>query len=474
MDYASSDRGLSSGLRQQSELTLQQRLSPMQVRYVRMLEMNQQEAEDAVERELADNPALALDEESGPAVAADHSRETASWRQARDVSADETAPVWTRQADDSVSIYDFLEEQLRERDMTDEDSFLARYIVGNLDANGYLQRSVAAMTDDLAFGPGIEVSPGQMKQAMEVVRSLDPPGVGAVDLRDALLLQLRRMPESAVVADALRIIEECFEAFTMKHTHRIVSQLKMDAGRVEKAVGLIVSLNPKPGSAVGSGRDDVARPIVPDFVVDVYPEGEISVGLPSGIPELAIEQGFVSAVKLMERNRQRRKDSDAEFVMSRYNDARDFIEILRQRRDTLYAVMTAVSARQKEYLLTGDEHTLRPLGLKDIAADTGYDVSTVSRATAGKYAATPYGVLPLRFFFSEGYGDDGDAVSARAVQAALRAIVRGEDKRHPFSDERLCAMLLEKGYEVSRRTVAKYRDRLGIPVARLRKEIGKL
>ncbi len=486
--------GASLGMQQHSALQQQQRLSPMQVRFVRILEMNQQETESAVERELDDNPALERIEEPAQQLSDENGTpysETAEQMQRADyASADdipfyrlsaasgreETVSPLLNAADDSASLYDYLEHQLNERDMSDSDRQVALYVIGNIDRNGYLQRTPQAMTDDLAFGPGIEVPPEQMQRVMDIVHSLDPAGTGAVSLQDSLLLQLRRLPSDTDTDDAIRIISECFDAFTMKHTHRIISKLRLSEQRVAKAIALILSLNPKPGSVIGTGHGDIAQPIVPDFVIEVSPESEITVSLPGRIPSLGIEAGFESAVRQMQHDARLRRSREAEFITARYNDARDFIEIMRLRQETLFSVMTAITNRQKDYILTGDEHTLRPLGLKDIAADTGFDISTVSRATAGKYAALPYGVKPLRFFFSASYsaGDGGEAVSARAIQAALRSLVEAEDKKHPLSDDRLCALLTDKGYEVSRRTVAKYRDRLGIPVARLRKNLGTL
>lgn len=449
-------------LHQLQSQRLQQRLTSQQVRFVRLLEMNEQEVEAAVERELDDNPAL----ERMDAVASEP-RYVAPFDP-------RPQPEWTPvAADDSETLYDLLAAQIGERYAPETVRKAALYIIGNLDSNGYLQRTPQGMMDDLAFGPGIDVSPEQMAQALDMVRSLDPAGVGGANLQESLELQLERMSPSPVRDDALRIVREGFEAFTMKHLPRLVTQLKMSAARVEAAVEMILSLNPKPGAAVGSGRGELAAAVVPDFQIDVSERGEITVGFPGNIPALAIEESFEQAVARMKDRAASRKDKDARFIMARYGDARDFINILQQRRDTLYSVMTAIVKLQHDYFLSGDEHDLHPMALKDVAALIGMDVSTVSRATAGKYVATSYGIVPLRFFFSEGYdrGEGSGRVSARSVQAALRALVEGEDKRHPLSDEALCAMLAEQGYDVSRRTVAKYRDRLGLPVARLRKNM---
>lgn len=443
---------------------LRQRLTSQQVRYVRLLEMNEQEAEAAVEKELDVNPAL---EKVEHVPGAD---EVAAYSWLHDSrSTPEPAPV---PAADSESLYEYLERQIGERSLNDDVRRLALYIIGNLDSNGYLQRSPEAMSDDIAFSSGEDVSPQAMHGALELVRTLDPPGVGATGLQQSLELQLERLPQSQTRDDALSIVREGFDAFAMKHTARLVSRLKIPARRVEEAIALILTLNPKPGSAIGSGRSDLAAAVVPDFQVDTSDSGEIVISFPGRIPPLAIEESFEKAYRRLQENANARKEKDARFILSRYGDARDFINILRQRRDTLYSVMTAIVKLQHEFFVTGDEKELKPMTLKDVAAMIGMDVSTVSRATAGKYVATSYGILPLRYFFSEGYDSaDGEAVSARSVQAALRALIEKEDKRRPLSDEALCRLLAEQGYQVSRRTVAKYRDRLGLPVARLRKDM---
>lgn len=434
-------------------------MMPMQVRYVRMLEMNEQEVEEAVERELDDNPALSKADET-LAVVPYMPRERFP----------ERADITMFDADDSETLTEHLASQIGELSIPEDVRRTALYILGNLDSNGYLQRSEQAMIDDLAFGPGIETTPQTMHQAVELVRSLDPPGVGAVNLQDTLILQLNRLPQDPVRDDALLILKQEFEEFSMKHTHRLVSKLKLPLRRVEKALELIRTLNPKPGSSVGTGRADMAAPVVPDFQVDVERDGDITISFSSNIPALAIEESFEQAYKRILLRKQASEDADSKFILSRYRDARDFINILQQRRDTLHAVVTAIVRLQEQYFRTCDEADLKPMRLKNIADMIGLDPSTVSRATAAKYIATPCGVKPLKYFFSEGYGEGEDEkYSARSVQAALKQIVDSEDKRHPLSDEAICQMLADKGYEVSRRTVAKYRSRFGIPVARLRK-----
>ncbi|MCM1222831.1 MAG: RNA polymerase factor sigma-54 [Lachnospiraceae bacterium] len=440
---------------------MRQTMTSQQVRYVRLLEMNEQEVEAAVERELDDNPAL---ERADVAVATVATERYIPREQLP--SRPDLTPI---DADDSESLAEHLSTQIGELTLPDDIRETALYIIGNIDSNGYLQRSENAMIDDIAFSTGIEVSPQTMHEALVRVRSLDPAGVGAYNLQDTLKLQLERMKPSESRDDAMRIVSEEFEEFSLKHSHRLISKLKLPAARIDKALRLIRTLNPKPGSAVGTGRRDVAAAVVPDFQVDVDASGQITVSFSSNIPSLVIEEGFEQAYRRMKERKQARIEADDKFVATRYRDARDFINILQQRRDTLYSVMTAIVKLQKEYFITGDEQTMQPMTLKDVAAMIGMDVSTVSRATAAKYVATPGGVLPLKFFFSEGYGADEDRVSARSVQAALRELVEKEDKKHPLSDEALCRLLAGKGYEVSRRTVAKYRNNLNLPVARLRK-----
>ncbi len=465
---------------------LQQRLTPLQVRFVRMLEMNRSEADEAVEKELADNPALEQIDDSLPETPTEHGdrfRESSEDLQRKDYADPDEIP-WYRlrtpdsgrtdiyipvTPDDGDDLYSSLLTQLSELHLSPEVRDTAEYIIDSLDANGYLTRSPAGMLSDIIIATGREVSPQTMTQALEAVRSLDPAGVGALSLEQCMELQLLRLPQSTAREDALEIVRRCWDSFLKRHSHKITSRLRISSERTAAAVALIARLNPKPGGAVGNERGSRAAAIVPDFIVDTDDDGSLTVSLGGRNPRLAIEASFESAMKLMQ-SRENRKPKGADYITARYNDARDFIALVRQRRETLLAVITAIAKIQKEYFLTGDESTLRPMTLKDVAAIIGNDPSTVSRSTSGKYVQTRAGIKPMRFFFSEGYSvDDGADVSARQVQAALKKIVEQEDSSHPLSDEALCTRLSEQGFDVSRRTVAKYRDRLGIPVARLRK-----
>lgn len=492
--FSSPARRETDEMAQNSSLTMTQRqrqfLAQQQIRLARLLELSAPELEEAVERQLEENPALeAVNDEETQLATDDGSRfrETAEEVQNADYASKEEIPFYryeanNRSADDdrrrpvqpdnSRSLYEILLRQLRQRKLPEKINDIAEYIIGNVDSNGYLRRTPVGIADDILFTYGVEVSEEEVNRALEAVHSLEPYGIGAADLRECLLIQLRHLPASETRDDAFRIIDEAFEAFSMKHIHRIISSLRMGAKRVERAIALILTLNPKPGASLGNEPGSDAPQIIPDFIIDVI-DGQITVSLNNRIPDLAISRSFEQAVADMERNAadRRKRDKQRDFVFLHYNEARDFIKLLRQRQTTLFSVMTAIVQAQKEFFLTDDVHTLHPLGIKDIAAATGYDISVISRATANKYAATPRGVFPLRYFFSDSLGEEGEEFTAKSVQQVMQSLIDSEDKLHPLSDEKIKQMLVAMGFDVSRRTVAKYRDRMRIPVARLRKKM---
>lgn len=448
---------------------LTMRLSAQQLRFVKLLEFNAPELEDAIEREIEDNPALEVVEE-----APQQERELPRYRtDVNNTSADDWSNYDFSPADSGETLYDSLLRQLSERNLSENELNAAKYIVGNLDSNGYLRRQLPNIINDMAFGPGIEVSIDEAQTALDTVKDLEPYGVGASDLRECLLIQLRHLSESQERDDAIKIIDSQFEAFSMKHTHRIITGLKMDKERVKNAIDLIVSLNPKPGASINPDSEN-ANIIIPDLIIN-NEDGDLSVALNNRIPELDIDRSFSEAVREMEATAKKRAKKGSEFVITRFNDAKDFIRILKQRQETLISVMTAIMKIQEEYFQTQDVYRLKPMMIKDVAALTGFDLSVISRATNNKYVATPWGIFPLRFFFSDSIGDEGDdtteILTNRKIEAEISALVEKEDKRHPLSDEKIRQEMQERGYDVSRRTVAKYRDRQGIPVARLRKEM---
>lgn len=481
---------MKESLSQSLEQRLQLRLSPMQMRLVRMLEMTEPEIEEEVRREVDDNPALeVVDTPASGEESAETYGESAEQMQLADYRDEDDIPPYrleanNRSADDvrfepvavaaGESLMESLMSQLAETDLSQRQLAIARYIVGNIDDNGYMTRTLPQIDDDLAIDAGLEVDMAEIKEIFARIRSLDPAGVGAYDLRDCLSLQLRRMPDSEAVSTAREIVDNYFDVFSLRHFDRLASLLGISRESLREADDVIRSLDPKPASRFGeSDADDRARHIVPDFYVEVDRNDRITVSMPGNLPELAIERSFDvddegSVVEAAETSM--RKREALSFISSKRRDASDFIELLRMRRVTLMKVMEAIARWQREFFLSEDESRLRPMVLKDIAGATGMDISVVSRATAGKYVATQGGVYPLKFFFNERVSDDEDA-SSREILSVLRALIQEETPSSPLSDDALTARLTEMGYNIARRTVAKYRERLGIPVARLRKKL---
>ena len=475
------------------EQRLQQRLSPQQVQFVRLLGMNRTEMEDEVRHEVLDNPAIEIadsDDSSDGEVPAEEmttdNNVTPDSADPEDEPEDDVPAyrlnISNRSADDKVyepiitnesTLIDYLSEQISEHDLSEKQQTIADYIIGNIDDNGYLTRSVEAISDDIVFQMGIEVDEDEIQSVLQMIRDLDPAGIGAKDLRDCLLLQLERLPGSDDNLLAYKIIDCYFPEFSKKHYDRIITALKTDKEGFRRALEVILSLNPKPGSLYGGGDNSKAQHIIPDFSVEVDGDN-ITLTLLNNIPELQIEESFQTMYDdiSVKRVRNRSEEEANRFVKDKYESAATFIKMLKQRQVTLFSIMRAILERQKQFFLTEDESLLRPMVLKDIASDTGYDLSVVSRATSGKYVMTQGGIYPLKFFFNEGIRhESGEDVSSREIQSALKEIIEGEDKKKPYSDEVLCTLLNQRGYEIARRTIAKYRERMGFPVARLRKEL---
>ena len=475
------------------EQRLQQRLSPQQVQFVRLLGMNRTEMEDEVRHEVLDNPAIEIadsDDSSDGEVPAEEmttdNNVTPDSADPEDEPEDDVPAyrlnISNRSADDKVyepiitnesTLIDYLSEQISEHDLSEKQQMIADYIIGNIDDNGYLTRSVEAISDDIVFQMGIEVDEDEIQSVLQMIRDLDPAGIGAKDLRDCLLLQLERLPGSDDNLLAYKIIDCYFPEFSKKHYDRIITALKTDKEGFRRALEVILSLNPKPGSLYGGGDNSKAQHIIPDFSVEVDGDN-ITLTLLNNIPELQIEESFQAMYDdiSVKRVRNRSEEEANRFVKDKYESAATFIKMLKQRQVTLFSIMRAILERQKQFFLTEDESLLRPMVLKDIASDTGYDLSVVSRATSGKYVMTQGGIYPLKFFFNEGIRhESGEDVSSREIQSALKEIIEGEDKKKPYSDEVLCTLLNKRGYEIARRTIAKYRERMGFPVARLRKEL---
>lgn len=475
------DESLSLSIQQK----LRQRLSPIQVRFGQMLEMSAPEVEDEVRRVLDDNPALEVSENQDD-VAKDDFKESPEDMQLADYRSDEDVPYYRSNirnassdepyyeplaVDTSATVMDSLSVQLAEHDLTERQNMMAKYVIGNLDDNGYLTRDVNSMAYDIESHTGMRVSPGELKSVLDIVRSLDPPGIGAVDLRECLLLQLKRLPESDDVKLAVEIVTHYFDLFALKHYSRISASLGVTDGHLRNAVNLIRTLNPKPASILGTDpADDKKQHIIPDFYVETDGENVV-LSLLNNIPELQIEATFRPEAE-PESSEIAGSDNDASlFIRQKRSEAEEFIQVLKMRQNTLFRTMGAIVRLQRDFFVGGeDESLLRPMILKDIAAITHDDLSVVSRATSGKYVSTQNGIYPLKMFFKERPKDE-DTVPTREAMSALKELVDGEDKNHPLSDEAIMDELSKRGFPIARRTVAKYREKMGIPVARLRREI---
>ncbi|MDE6360970.1 MAG: RNA polymerase factor sigma-54 [Muribaculaceae bacterium] len=493
---------MEKGFQLSQEQKLQQRLTPLQVRYVRMLEMSGPEFEEEVRNAVDEMPALeastpdnvAADMETSVTEDGDRFTESASDMQIADYGSEDDIPDYlSRQMFRSSqaspedyyepvlgagedSLLETLTRQLDEQDVTDEERLIARYIIGNLDDNGYLTRDMAAVADDIAFSEGRDFPMEMVRKVWNIVRSLDPPGIGAVDLRDCLLLQLKRLPRTVGNLAALEVVRDYFDLFAKKHFQRIVSAMGIDDDRMKEAVGVISRLNPKPASLLESTGGGAARGVTPDFLVEADTEGNLTLTLLNRIPELSVERTFAADAPLPESS-DRGMAAARIFLKQKRDEATDFIKIVGMRQHTLFTVMSAILDFQRPFFLTEDEAQIRPMVLRELAAATGFDLSVVSRATQGKYVMTPHGLYPLKMFFNERRrkeetSGEGDADNTTPmIIAALKGVIEEEDKRHPLSDEQITRKLTEKGFDIARRTVAKYREKLGFPVGRLRRTL---
>ena len=359
-------------------------------------------------------------------------------------------------------------------DLDDTQFLIADTIIGNLDESGYLNREVEAIVDDLAFSANLSVSEAQVEEVLTLVQELDPAGVGARDLRECLLLQIRRKQDGDITLfTAKKILEDHFEEFTKKHYDKIQKKLEIEDEDLKQAIDEIIRLNPKPGGSMKEAGKSMQQ-IIPDFMLTEF-DGQLELSINGrNSPELKISREYERMLRTYaEGAKTSKSDKDAlAFVRQKLENAKWFIDAIKQRQNTLLFTMEAIMNYQREYFLTGDETNLRPMILKDIADMVGLDISTVSRVANSKYVQTGYGIFPLKYFFSESLStDSGEEVSTREVKKILSEAISGEQKKKPLTDDRLALLLKEKGYNIARRTVAKYREQLNIPVARLRKEL---
>lgn len=474
-----------------------QTLSPQQILAVRLLELPALELEDRVHAELLENPALEEGREQNEAEETfDQNQvdEDGEHLEPEDISlgdyrTEDDIPDYklkdnnyTRESEqaeeipfsDSVSFYQILSEQLGERNLSEHERQLAEYLIGSLDDDGLLRKSLESLTDELAIYSGIETSEKELENVLRIIQDFDPAGIGARDLKECLLLQIKRKEDSPLKKVETAIIEKCYDEFTRKHWDKIMQRLSLQEDTFREAIAELVRLNPRPGSSLGETIGKNLQQIIPDFIVETNDDGSIVLNLNDrNVPELRLSRTFTDMLEEHTKNKAN-QSKDARnallFLKQKIDAAQNFIDAVKQRHNTLTVTMQAIIDLQLPFFRDGDEALLRPMILKDVAERTGLDISTISRVSNSKYVQTDYGIYPLKFFFSDGYvTEDGEELSVREIRKILKDCIDKEDKSHPLTDDELSAILKEKGYPIARRTVAKYRQQLNIPVARLRK-----
>lgn len=503
---------MSQNLIQTQKLQQTQTLSPQQVLQVRLLEMPVSELEQRIKNELMENGALeenfdSSDEanvnsedifEDNPVSPNDQTIDSftsdeysssevqqalGDYRTLDDVPdyllknfVKQSSRPETMEYGDTVSFYEQMQEQMTECNLTPHEKELMTYIIGSLESDGLLKKKLSIIADELEIYNGIQTNTKELEGVLMKLQTFDPPGIGARDLRECLLLQIRRDENfhTAIKQKAYQIIDSMFDDFTHKRWDKISQKMHLSEVEVKRLQQELRRLNPRPGSAMGEVIGHNFQQIIPDFIVNSDELGNISISLNKGnIPELRVSSSFLDILNQAidgKSNMSRSEREALQYSRQKIEKANGFIEAIKQRRNTLNAVMHAIVDIQRSFFIEGDETLLRPMILKDIAERTGLDISTVSRAANSKYVETAYGTYPLKWFFSDGYTtSDGREIATRSIQVTLKELIESEDHKKPLSDEELTTLLNQKGFPIARRTVAKYREQLGIPIARLRK-----
>ena len=472
-------------INQKQVLSLQQKLSPQQIQMIKLLELPAVQLEQRIKQEIEDNIVLeeeersAEDEEQPPQQISfdEYLREddTPSYKsRINNFSKDDKQrPVYLTEG---RSLQEYLVEQLGYRNLPERDMRLAVYLIGSIDEDGYLRRDLESVADDIAFTMGLETTAGELERLLGIIHELEPAGIGARDLRECLLLQMAQMPVNTRPRRlARKILTSYFDEFVKKHYEKLMARLQISEDDFRDAIAEIRHLSPKPGNLYAEGGTDTTPYIIPDFILD-YQDGRFNLSLNSyNVPEVRVNRRYMEMIREMvgADGRVREKDKEAiQFVKNKIDSAKWFISAIKQRHDTLMRTMQTILDYQQEYFKDGDMSKLRPMILKDIADRTGLDVSTISRVVNSKYVQTQFGIILLKSLFSEAMQtDSGEEVSSYEIKNILQQCIDEEDKRRPLTDETLMDILNSKGYRIARRTVAKYREMLGIPVARLRKQI---
>ncbi|HPI00163.1 MAG TPA: RNA polymerase factor sigma-54 [Chitinophagaceae bacterium] len=478
-----------------------QRLSPQQIQLMKLLQVPTADLEQRIKEELEENPALELAEENEDNKTDELEEIFTAEEEVQDDLTHEEIDIaeYISEGDDEMpdyktkddnyaatdeartipikmesSFHEYLIMQLGMLGLNEHEQKVAEQIVGSIDDDGYLRRDATAMIDDMAFRQNIQTTETELQQLIHQIQQFDPPGIAARDLKECLLLQLQRQQaEGKDVTAAIKVLTHHFEAFTKKHYEKIQHSLSLTDDALKQIINQIIRLNPRPGGDAVSGHH-VNTSVIPDFFV-VNNNGILDLTLNAkNAPDLRISEGYRDMLKEYDKGNKKDKHQKEAvlFIKQKIDSAKWFIDIVKQRQHTLLSTMNAIMQHQKEFFISGDETTLHPMILKDVAERTGLDISTISRVANSKFVQTEFGTHRLKFFFSESMStDSGEEVSTREVKKILSDVIEAEDKRKPLSDERLTELLQEKGYNIARRTVAKYREQLNVPVARLRKEL---
>ena len=470
-------------INQKQVLSLQQKLSPQQIQMIKLLELPTVQLEQRIKQEIEDNIVLE-EEERSPEEEEPREISVEEYLREDDTPSyksrinnyskdDKQRPVYLSEG---RSLQEYLVEQLGYRDLSEREMGLAVYPIGSIDEDGYLRRDLESVADDIAFTMGVEVTPAELERLLKIIHELEPAGVGARNLQECLLLQMDQIPlNSRARRLARKILTSYFDEFVKKHYEKLIARLQVTEDEFRDAIDEIRRLSPKPGNLYSEGGTDTTPYIIPDFLLDFH-DGRFELSLNSyNVPEVRVNRRYVDMIRDMVASDGTVKEKDREalqFVKSKIDSAKWFISAIKQRHDTLMRTMQTILDYQQEYFKDGDKSKLRPMILKDIADRTGLDVSTISRVVNSKYVQTQFGIILLKSLFSEAMQtDSGEEVSSYEIKNLLQRCIDEEDKRRPLTDETLMDMLNAKGYRIARRTVAKYREMLGIPVARLRKQI---
>jgi RNA polymerase sigma-54 factor len=483
-------------LKQRLQQKLLQKLSPQQIQMIKLLEVPTLQIEQRIKKELEENPALeeGADEDDIPVDGEEEQFEEKD-KDGEEFTIDDyieedDIPDYRLQVNNyskdeekrneipfsvGASFQEHLESQLSLRDLSEKQKILGEYILGNLDEDGYLRRELINIVDDLAFLQNVETTEEELEEVLKIIQDLEPAGVGARSLQECLLLQIEKRDTSQSATKlAYTILDSYFEEFTKRHYDKIILRLGITEDELKDAIDEILHLNPKPGGVYSDPYSKTSQPIIPDFILDLTEDG-FDLHLNSkNLPELRLSSAYSEMLHSYSKDKsQKREMKDAVmFVKQKIDSAKWFIDAIKQRQNTLLLTMNAILEYQQEYFIDGDETKLKPMILKDVAEMTGLDISTVSRVANSKYVQSHFGIFPLKFFFSEGLQtDSGEEVSTREIKRILQDCIENEQKRRPLTDESLTDILQEKGYQIARRTVAKYREQLNIPVARMRKKI---